>query len=51
MGDSLLILAFVVIVSWEQFSRAGDTAGQEASALRTIERTSAAFPAASHARR
>jgi hypothetical protein len=45
-----VLLAFVVIVSWEQFSRAGDTVGQEASALRTIERTSAAFPPDAHAR-
>jgi uncharacterized protein DUF4239 len=45
-----VLLAFVVIVSWEQFSRAGDTVGQEASALRTLERTAAAFPPDSHAR-
>ncbi|MDT7745543.1 MAG: hypothetical protein QOE59_4621 [Actinomycetota bacterium] len=45
-----VLLAFVVIVSWEQFSRAADTVGQEASALRTIERTAAAFPPDSHAR-
>ncbi|NMO90416.1 DUF4239 domain-containing protein [Actinomycetospora sp. TBRC 11914] len=45
-----VLLAFVVIVSWEQFSAAGDTVGQEASALRTIERTAAAFPADARAR-
>jgi hypothetical protein len=45
-----VLLAFVVIVSWQQFSRAGDTVGQEASALRTIERTAAAFPPDPHAR-
>ncbi len=45
-----VLLAFVVIVSWEQFSRAGDTVGQEASALRTIDRTAAAFPIDSRAR-
>ncbi len=45
-----VLLAFVVIVSWEQFSRAGDTVGMEASALRTIDRTAAAFPPDSRAR-
>jgi hypothetical protein len=45
-----VLLAFVVIVSWQQFSRAGDVVGQEASALRTIERTAAAFPPAPHDR-
>jgi hypothetical protein len=45
-----VLLAFVVIVSWEQFSAAGDTVGEEASALRTIERTAAAFPPEARAR-
>jgi hypothetical protein len=39
-----VLLAFVVIVSWEQFSTAADTVGEEASALRAIERTAAPFP-------
>jgi hypothetical protein len=39
-----VLLAFVVIVSWEQFSTAADTVGHEASALRAIERTAAPFP-------
>jgi hypothetical protein len=45
-----VLLAFVVIVSWEQFSRAADTVGQEASALRTMQRTSAAFSPAERER-
>jgi hypothetical protein len=45
-----VLLAFVVIVSWEQFSAAGDTVGEEASALRTIDRTAAAFPPEARAR-
>jgi hypothetical protein len=45
-----VLLAFVVIVSWEQFSAAGDTVGEEASALRTIDRTAAAFPGEARAR-
>jgi len=36
--------AFVVIVSWENFSQAESTVGQEASALRSIYRESQAFP-------
>jgi Protein of unknown function (DUF4239) len=39
-----VLLAFVVIVTWENFSDAEDVVGQEASALRTIYRQSAAFP-------
>jgi hypothetical protein len=39
-----VLLAFVVIVSWENFSHAEDIVGQEASALRTIYRDSGAFP-------
>lgn len=39
-----VLLAFVVIVSWEQFSRAESVVGQEASALRGLYRESAAFP-------
>ena len=39
-----VLLAFVVIVSWENFSAAEDVVGQEASALRSIYRESAAFP-------
>ncbi|HEY2225175.1 DUF4239 domain-containing protein [Actinomycetospora sp.] len=39
-----VLLAFVVIVSWEQFTSAADTVGQEASTLRTIQRTGVAFP-------
>lgn len=38
------LLAFVVIVSWENFSQAESTVGQEASALRSIYRESQAFP-------
>ena len=36
--------AFVVIVSWENFSQAESAVGQEASALRSIYRESQAFP-------
>jgi Protein of unknown function (DUF4239) len=39
-----VLLAFVVIVSWENFSHAEDVVGQEASSLRTIYRDSGAFP-------
>ena len=39
-----VLLAFVVIVSWENFSEAESTVGQEASALRSIYRESQAFP-------
>jgi len=39
-----VLLAFVVIVTWEQFSHAEDLVGQEASALRGLYRESAAFP-------
>ena len=39
-----VLLAFVVIVSWEQFSEAETVAGSEASALRTMYRASTAFP-------
>ena len=39
-----VLLAFVVIVTWENFSRAESTVGQEASALRSIYRGSQAFP-------
>jgi hypothetical protein len=39
-----VLLAFVVIVSWEDFSKAESTVGQEASALRSIYRESQAFP-------
>ena len=39
-----VLLAFVVIVSWEDFSEAESTVGQEASALRSIYRESQAFP-------
>jgi hypothetical protein len=39
-----VLLGFVVIVSWENFSEAEHVVGQEASALRTIYRDSAAFP-------
>lgn len=40
-----VLLAFVVIVSWENFSHAEQIVGDEASALRTIYRDSGAFPA------
>lgn len=39
-----VLLGFVVIVSWENVSEAEDVVGQEASALRTMYRDSAAFP-------
>jgi hypothetical protein len=39
-----VLLAFVVIVGWENFSRAKGVVGQEASALRTVYRDSGAFP-------
>jgi hypothetical protein len=39
-----VLLAFVVIVSWEQFSQAEDLVGQEASALRGLYRETVAFP-------
>jgi hypothetical protein len=39
-----VLLAFVDIVSWEQFSRADDLVGQEASALRGLYRETSAFP-------
>jgi hypothetical protein len=39
-----VLLAFVVIVSWENFSAAERVVGQEASALRSIYRESSAFP-------
>jgi len=41
-----VLLGFVVIVSWENFSEADHVVGQEASALRTMYRDSAAFPPA-----
>jgi hypothetical protein len=41
-----VLLGFVVIVSWENFSEAEHVVGQEASALRTMYRDSAAFPPA-----
>jgi hypothetical protein len=39
-----VLLAFVVIVSWEKFNEAESVVGQEASALRNIYRDSTAFP-------
>jgi hypothetical protein len=39
-----VLLAFVVIVSWEEFSQAEDLVGQEASALRGLYRETVAFP-------
>ncbi|GAA4894586.1 DUF4239 domain-containing protein [Actinomycetospora straminea] len=39
-----VLLAFVVVVTWQQFSRASEVVGQEASALRGLYRESAAFP-------
>lgn len=39
-----VLLAFVVIVSWEQFRHAGDLVGQEAGALSSLYRESVAFP-------
>ena len=40
-----VLLAFVVIVTWENFTGAEHVVGQEASQLRSIYRESAAFPA------
>ncbi|MHC1559600.1 bestrophin-like domain [Actinomycetospora sp. C-140] len=39
-----VLLAFVVIVSWQQFSQAADLVGQEASALRGLYRETVPFP-------
>jgi hypothetical protein len=39
-----VLLAFVVIVSWEQFSEAANTVGEEASALRGLYRETVAYP-------
>lgn len=39
-----VLLAFVVIITWENFSGAEQVVGQEASALRSIYRESIAFP-------
>jgi hypothetical protein len=39
-----VLLAFVVIVSWEKYTDAEGVVGQEASALRTIYRDSTPFP-------
>ena len=39
-----VLLAFVVIVSWEKFVSAEGVVGEEASALRSIYRESTAFP-------
>jgi hypothetical protein len=39
-----VLLAFVVIITWENFSEAERVVGQEASALRSIYRDSSAFP-------
>ena len=39
-----VLLAFVVIVSWENFSAAETVVGREAGALRTLYRESSAFP-------
>lgn len=39
-----VLLAFVVIVTWEQFSSASDLVGEEASALRSLYRETVAFP-------
>jgi ABC-type Co2+ transport system permease subunit len=39
-----VLLAFVVIVTWENFTGAEQVVGQEASALRNIYRESIAFP-------
>jgi hypothetical protein len=41
-----VLLGFVVIVSWENFSEAEHVVGQEASALRTMYRDSAGLPPA-----
>jgi hypothetical protein len=39
-----VLLAFVVVVTWQQFSQASEVVGQEASALRGLYRESVAFP-------
>jgi hypothetical protein len=39
-----VLLAFVVVVTWQQFSQAAEVVGQEASALRGLYRESVAFP-------
>jgi hypothetical protein len=39
-----VLLAFVVIITWENFSAAEGVVGEEASALRSIYRESSAFP-------
>jgi hypothetical protein len=39
-----VLLAFVVIVSWQQFSEAANTVGEEASALRGLYRETVAYP-------
>jgi hypothetical protein len=39
-----VLLAFVVVVTWQQFSQASNVVGQEASALRGLYRESVAFP-------
>ena len=39
-----VLLAFVVIVAWESFTRAETVVGQEASALRTLYRDSVGLP-------
>jgi hypothetical protein len=39
-----VLLAFVVIVTWEKFNSAESVIGEEASALRSIYRESTAFP-------
>jgi hypothetical protein len=39
-----VLLAFVVIVTWETFSKAEEVVGQEASALRSIRRDSVGLP-------
>jgi hypothetical protein len=39
-----VLLAFVVIVTWETFDKAGEVVGQEASALRSIRRDSVGLP-------
>jgi hypothetical protein len=44
-----VLLAFVVIVTWETFSKAEDVVGQEASALRSIRRDSVGLPAETQA--
>ena len=44
-----VLLAFVVIVSWEKLNSAESVVGEEASALRSIYRESVAFPPAARA--